>query len=182
MQVHAGAIFERLGGRQKGKRNIGSLSRSEGIGRRQHHPARQILDRDPGEIQRRALTGKGLFGGLAVYLHAAHAHPLAAWKNFQLIFPADRTRNQRARDHRPEALHREHAIDGQPRERIRVFGGNLGSNFGQRLLQLGEARAGERAYHDDRRMGGIEEGSSQEFFDFQADNVERFGIDSIRLR
>src|SRR5579871_1460868 len=55
-------------------------------------------------------------------LHSSHSHFPSSWKHFQFFVFTDGAGNKSAGDHRPEALHRKHAIDGQARDRLESLG------------------------------------------------------------
>ena len=74
MQMHAGAVFQRLGRRQQLPATRPDERWSEMSRRRQRHAARQLLRGHSGQVQRRALPGDGLLGRLSVHLDSAHPH------------------------------------------------------------------------------------------------------------
>ena len=84
---------------------------------RHHEPvaARHLLALHPVQRERRALTGVRFIDGLAVDLHPAHAHPATLGQQLEHVTGTHVPAPQRAGHHGPEALHREHAIDRQPR-------------------------------------------------------------------
>ena len=68
--------------------------------------------------QGRALTGVRFFHGLAMHLHAAHAHFVAVRQQFQHVAGAHAAAPQRTGDHSAEAFHGEHAVYGKPRRAL----------------------------------------------------------------
>ena len=153
----------------------------KGRGSGQHHSARKLFGGHAGKIQRSALAGHGLLGLASVYLHAPHPHPFFRRKNFQLFFFANCAGNKRARDYRPESFHREHAVNGQPRQRCRIFGRNFGCDFHQRLLQFLQSRASERTHWNNRRICRVKKRAPQKILDFQSHHFERIAIHHVRL-
>ena len=89
VQVNAGAVFERTGRGEQIDLDIQALAGAKEAGGHEHHAARKFFGRDRGEIQRRALPGDGVLGGLIVVLDAAHAHPPRAGQNFDLFLFAN---------------------------------------------------------------------------------------------
>ena len=65
---------------------------------------------------------------------------LPSGKSLQFVFPANRSRNQRARDHRAESFHGENAIDRQPRQsRLNRVDRQLTGNSDQLVLEFIQA-------------------------------------------
>ena len=118
-------------------------------------------------------------GCSAVHLHAAHTHQLSAGMNLHLLILVYRTRDQRASNDRAEAFHGEDAIDGQAKDRGRIFRGSFRSQTCQLFSQLVQARTGFGADRDDGRVSGIEERALEEIGSFHPHHVQRLRIDHV---
>ena len=179
VQVNARAIFQHASGRQHRERNIQAPSCMQQTRRCQRHAARKIFDVNASKVQGGALTGDRLIGGLPVDLHSAHAHAASRGEDFQFFFFLDGARDQRSGDDGAEAFHGENAIDGQAKERSRVFGGNFGGRLREFAFQIVKPGALERADRDHGRV--FEKRSAQKVFEFHAHDVECFGVDGVGL-
>src|SRR5207245_11251776 len=108
---------------------------------------------------------------------ASRTSHAARRKDSQFGLAMDGAGDQSSRDHRAESFHGEYTVDGQTRQGVRVTRFTLGGGGDNGALQIVEARAGERADGDDG--GTFKKRSAQKFFDFEADNIEGFGIDRV---
>src|SRR5436190_1992848 len=91
---------------------------SKAPGRAQPVAAFDLVALDAVQRERGALTGEGFLDGLAVHLHAAHAHLGTARQELEHVSGAHGAAPQRAGHHGAETLDREHAVDWKP---YRVF-------------------------------------------------------------
>ena len=105
------------------------------------------------QVDAHAAAGAHDLGLVIVHLHAAHDRSRAPGLHHQRVAGADLAAPQRARDHRADALEREHAVDRQARgtstpARLDVPGGAL-----QGGQQFGRAAAVASAHRDDLAAG-----------------------------
>src|SRR5262249_43572875 len=126
VEVHPGAILERLGIFEKRNLDLDPLRSLKCARRRQCHTPRQVFKLYSCQIERRALPSQRLFGGGAMDLYAAHSRPSAAGEDFYLVFLLDFSRDQRSRNHRAKAFHGEHPVNGKAKESFRVASRDLG--------------------------------------------------------
>ena len=109
-----------------------------------------------------------------MHLHAAHAHRSRRRLGAQLVALADRARPERPGRDGADPAQREHAVDVEPRRRLRRASRSTRSR-GERRAQLVEPRAGARAHSDDRR-------ARHELLRLGARELERLVVDEIDLR
>ena len=104
---------------------------------------------------------------------------LAGREDFELVFFSYRTAEQRSGYDRSEALHGEHAVNGQAEECARIPRADLGRHPRQLALELFDAGAGLGADGDHGRA--LQKRPAQELFEFQTHHVEGFLVHQVGL-
>src|SRR5262249_27074708 len=147
----------------------------------QGHATRQFVELHASQVQSCALAGKRLLGLAAVHLHAANAGPLARRKNLNLLLLPDLAGDQRAGHHRAEALHGEHAVDGQAEEGFAAARRDIRGETNDLALQVVKTGPLEGADCNHRRARSIEKRPAHKILNLQANDVERVFIHQVGL-
>src|SRR5437667_123874 len=90
---------------------------------RENHSSFQCGVFNSRKIHRGALARRGAFHGFSAGLHAAHAQPFAARKQFHFVPRRDASGNQSARHHGAKSFHRKRTINRKPEISRCVFRG-----------------------------------------------------------
>ena len=114
----------------------------------QRHAAAQLPRADAAQVQRHPGHAADLAGGRAKRLHAPDPQRAQGRREHQLIPGVDGPGLQRAGDHGPAALDREHPVQPQPDPVARVGFRQPGREPAQRGRQLGQALPGDGADPD----------------------------------
>jgi hypothetical protein len=114
-----------------------------------------------------------------VDLQPAHARARARGQQLKLVALRNLAGDERPRRHRAEAAHREGAVDGEPRHRVRRARGGVERRRAQRLLQLVNSLPRPRADGDGRR--GFEERAGDQLRRLKPDEFEQLFVHRVRL-
>jgi hypothetical protein len=154
VEQHARAARQRrLGRRQVAVLDVEDVGRDDLTRVREQVASDDVLDRDPGQVDRGALAGDRLVGGAAVDLDAAGARRQPARQHDDVVAGVDPPAPHRAGDDRAEALDREHAVDRQAQHAGGVARRDRARRGRERRAQRVEPGAGARRHRHDRRVG-----------------------------
>ena len=103
----------------------------------------------PRQVHRHPLSGVGGIHILSVDLEVAHPGREQAGQNFRRVPHRHRPLDEGPGDHRAEAVHRKHPVDGQPEGGAQVFLPHPPHQSGQGLAQLGDALPGVGGHLED---------------------------------
>ncbi len=181
MNSHALARAQRA--RRVGEQSharVENLRRPQAPRGREHHPPLDGSDLDAAEVDGRALPLHGRAHGGAVDLDAAHARAQGAGEQLELLPLAHLARDERPRDDRAEAAHREGAVDGQARHGLGRARGDSERGLAERALQSVNPAARARAHVQDGRA--FQKGAGRQLFRLGADEAEQFFVNRVGLR
>ena len=135
--------------------DVEDVRRGDPAGVGEQVAAREVVDRDAAEVDRRAVAGDRAVDRRAVDLDAADPRGEAARQHRELVAEPDRAAEHRPGDDRPEALDREHAVDRQAEHAGRLARRHLVDRGGDRGAQVVEpgARCGSSTPRSARRPG-----------------------------
>src|SRR5262249_21358316 len=123
----------------------------------------------------------GTIGHAAVYLHSAHARPLACGKDLDFFLFLYRAGDQRPGNDGAETLHSEYTVNRQAEERFRIARGNFGRETDDLAFQLIEAGPFERAHGNDGGAGCVKKRATHKIFNLHAHDAEGVFVDQIGL-
>ncbi len=150
-------------------------------GVREQIAAREVVDGDAAEVERRAVAGARALDRRAVDLDAAHPRRQPRRHDLQLVADHDFSAKHGAGDDRAEALDREHAVDRQPEHAGRLARRHRVDGAAELAAQLVEPALGARLGRDrhDRRAG--ERAAGERGADLARHQVEPLGVDEVAL-
>ena len=180
MEPHARSVFERPGAWQDLDDGVGETRRLEGAGGHEALPALDLLDLDAGDIDGRPLPSDRLRLAGAVHLHAAHLDLAVSRRNHQLVVGPHAAGNEGAGDNRPEAFHREDAIDRQSRDTVSGVSPHSRGGGDQGRTKFVEALARFRRHGHHRRA--LEKRPRDQLTHLEPHELQRLGVNQVRLR
>ncbi len=158
------------------ERDIEPVARRECSGRQQRVAPLHLVPLDARKRDRHSLARLGPLDRTVVHLDAAHANVASARLGTEHVTDADRSRPESPRRDRPDPAQREHAVDVEAGFVVHfVFLKHKVCAARERGRELGEPGAGLRAHYDHL-------GSRDELPRLLHGELERFGVDRIRLR
>ena len=176
--------FAARDGRRRGEEfdaNGQERARREGPWRRQHLTALQVGELDPRQVRAHPLARARLAGLAAVDFDPPHADGLPARQKVELLLPRDSSGDEASGHDRPEARHRERAVDRKSNAaRLTLGFGVPVGELDDRALQCLEPLARPRGNRHDR--GVFESGTARHLANVRGRDLHEIGRHAIRLR